>query len=136
MVGMDGEKMSKSLGNLVFVSDLLKEYDPRAVRLAVLSHHYRDSWEWRPAMMVEAAERLERWQSAASGGGPLADVRAALDDDLDTPTALARIDGAVGRGQGVAAAAMLVGVDLRAGDAPRPERRDGGAVCEPGGTRR
>ena len=136
MVRMDGEKMSKSLGNLVFVSDLLKEYDPRAVRLAVLAHHYRDSWEWRPAMMVEAAERLDRWQSAASGGGPMAVVRAALDDDLDTPTALACIDGAVERGEGVAAAAMLVGVDLRAGDAPRPERRDGGAVCEPGGTRR
>ena len=62
MVRMDGEKMSKSLGNLVFVSDLLKEYDPRAVRLAVLAHHYRESWEWRPAMMIEAAERLDRWQ--------------------------------------------------------------------------
>ncbi|MCE2531151.1 MAG: cysteine--tRNA ligase [Acidimicrobiia bacterium] len=125
MVRMDGEKMSKSLGNLVFVSDLLKEYDPRAVRLAVLAHHYRESWEWRPAMMVEAAERLERWQRAASGDGPLADVRAALDDDLDTPAALARIDDAAGRGQGVAASAMLVGVDLRA-DTTGPERRGPG----------
>ena len=126
MVRMDGEKMSKSLGNLVFVSDLLKEFDPRAVRLAVLAHHYRESWEWRPAMMVEAAERLERWQGAASGDGPLADVRTALDDDLDTPAALARIDDAVGRGQGVAASAMLLGVDLRSGETPVPERRGPG----------
>ena len=136
MVRMDGEKMSKSLGNLVFVSDLLKEYDPRSVRLAALAHHYRESWEWRPAMMVEAAERLERWQGAASGDGPLADVRAALDADLDTPAALACIDGAVGRGQGVAASAMLLGVDLRAGETPRPERRGDGAACDPGGARR
>ena len=136
MVRMDGEKMSKSLGNLVFVSDLLKEYDPRAVRLAVLAHHYRDSWEWRPAMMVEAAERLERWQGAATGGGPLAEVRAALDDDLDTPAALACIDEAVGRGRGVAASAMLLGVDLRSGETPGPERPGDGAACDPGGARR
>ena len=126
MVRMDGEKMSKSLGNLVFVSDLLKEFDPRAVRLAALAHHYRESWEWRPAMMDEAAERLERWQGAASGDGPLPDVRTALDDDLNTPAALAFIDDAVGRGQGVAAAAMLLGVDLRAGETPGPERRGPG----------
>ena len=126
MVRMDGEKMSKSLGNLVFVSDLLKEFDPRAVRLAVLAHHYRESWEWRPAMMAEAAERLERWQGAASGDGPLAEVRTALDDDLDTPAALACIDDAVGRGRGVAASAMLLGVDLRAGETPGPERRGPG----------
>ena len=136
MVRMDGEKMSKSLGNLIFVSDLLKEYDPRTVRLAVLAHHYRESWEWRPAMMVEAAERLERWQAAASGEGPLSDVRAALDADLDTPAALACVDGAVGRGQGVAASAMLVGVDLRTGETPRPEQRGDAAACDPGGARR
>ena len=122
MVRMDGEKMSKSLGNLVFVSDLLKEYDPRAVRLAVLSHHYRDSWEWHPAVMVAAAERLERWQAAARGDGPLSDIRAALDADLDTPSAVALIDDAAGRGRGVAASAMLLGVDLRAGEPPLPGR--------------
>ncbi len=136
MVRMDGEKMSKSLGNLVFVSDLLKEYDPRAVRLAVLSHHYRDSWEWRPGMMVEAAERLERWQSAAHGEGPLSDVRAVLDADLDTPAAVARIDEAAGRGQGVAASAMLVGVDLRAGEPPGPGGRAPEESCGPSGARR
>ena len=136
MVRMDGEKMSKSLGNLVFVSDLLKEYDPRAVRLAVLSHHYRDSWEWRPEMMVEAAERLERWQAAAAGEGPLGDVRAALDADLDTPAAVAHIDAAAGRGRGVAAAAMLLGVDLRAGEPPGPGGGAASESCGPSGARR
>ena len=46
MVGLDGTKMSKSLGNLVFVGDLLKEWEPVAVRLALLEHHYRADWEW------------------------------------------------------------------------------------------
>ena len=46
LVGLDGTKMSKSLGNLVFVGDLLKEWEPAVVRLALLSHHYRPDWEW------------------------------------------------------------------------------------------
>ena len=46
MVRMDGEKMSKSLGNLVFVSELRKEWDTRAIRLAAVAHHYRTPWEW------------------------------------------------------------------------------------------
>ena len=60
MVRMDGEKMSKSLGNLVFVSDLRKEWDTRAIRLGVVAHHYRTPWEWdeRPhADRREAARR-------------------------------------------------------------------------------
>jgi L-cysteine:1D-myo-inositol 2-amino-2-deoxy-alpha-D-glucopyranoside ligase len=110
MVRMDGEKMSKSLGNLVFVSALRKEWDPRAIRLAVLAHHYRDSWEWDDDLMPEASERLERWQHAGSGDGALAEVRGALDDDLDTPAAVAAIDAAARSGQGVSAAAALLGV--------------------------
>ena len=51
MVRMDGEKMSKSLGNLVFVDQLRKEWDPRAIRLAIIEHHYRDSWEWDDELM-------------------------------------------------------------------------------------
>ena len=58
MVRMDGEKMSKSLGNLVFVSELAKDWDPRAIRLACISHHYRDSWEWDDELMPAATERL------------------------------------------------------------------------------
>ena len=54
MVRMDGEKMSKSLGNLVFISDLLKTWDARAIRLAIVEHHYRDSWEWDDDLMPRA----------------------------------------------------------------------------------
>lgn len=115
MVRYRGEKMSKSLGNLVFVSDLRREWDPRAIRLAVLAHHYRVEWEWDDAVMPAAAERLERWQAASRGDGDAAldAVRAALDDDLDTPAALAAIDEAAAAGRDVTAAAALLGVELR-----------------------
>src|SRR5699024_1468800 len=92
MVRMDGEKMSKSLGNLVFVSDLRKEWDTRAIRLATLVHHYRTEWEWTDDLMPAAARRLEAWDANGPGDGALGDVRAALDNDLDTPTAVAAID--------------------------------------------
>ena len=91
MVRMDGEKMSKSLGNLVFVSELRKAWDSRAIRLAVLAHHYRHEWDWDDDVMPDATHRLKRWQAAAGGEGAgtgqpvLEAVRAALDDDLDTP---------------------------------------------------
>ena len=85
MVRMDGEKMSKSLGNLVFVSELRKEWDPMAIRLMIVENHYRTAWEWDDTRMPRAAERLERWRAAGEGDGALEAVRAALDDDLDTP---------------------------------------------------
>jgi L-cysteine:1D-myo-inositol 2-amino-2-deoxy-alpha-D-glucopyranoside ligase len=112
MVRMDGEKMSKSLGNLVFVSELREEWDPRAIRLVALAHHYRTAWEWHDGLMPEAAARLERWLAAGLGDGALAEVRAALDDDLDTPAAVAAIDAAVAAGMGASNAAALLGVDL------------------------
>ena len=116
MVRMDGAKMSKSLGNLVFVSDLLKEYDPRAIRLAIVAHHYRDSWEWDDSIMPAAAERLDAWQAGADGraesaGEVLDRVRACLDDDLDTPSAVAAIDNVASIG-GTRAAAGLLGVQI------------------------
>ena len=113
MVFKDGHKMSKSLGNLVFVDALRREWDPRAIRLAVLVHHYRGEWEWNEGLMPAATERLRAW-SAASGpvGTVLDEVRDRLDDDLDTPGAIAAIDRAVGRGENVGAAAMLLGVRL------------------------
>jgi len=99
MVGLEGEKMSKSLGNLVLVSTLLRDgVDPMAIRLAILAHRYRDDWDWTAAGLDAAIARLEHWRSAVSGnGGPdvsdlLAGVRAALADDLDTPRALALVD--------------------------------------------
>jgi len=99
MVGLDGEKMSKSRGNLVLVSRLraLGE-NPMAVRLSILAHHYASDWEWTDADLDLARARLARWQRAVSGnGGPdatatLAAVRAALGADLDAPAALAAVD--------------------------------------------
>jgi len=114
MVRMDGEKMSKSLGNLVFVSELRKVWDPRSVRLGVIAHHYRTPWEWDADVMPAAAARLARWQAAAvdDGEAALGAVRAALDEDLDTPAALAAVDEAAEAGRSVTRAAALLGVDL------------------------
>ncbi|NMR20729.1 cysteine--1-D-myo-inosityl 2-amino-2-deoxy-alpha-D-glucopyranoside ligase [Cellulomonas fimi] len=99
MVGLGGEKMSKSRGNLVLVSALREEgVDPMAIRLALLAHHYAGDWEWTDADLVTALERLERWRAAVSGnGGPEAGetlhrIRAALAADLDAPAALSAVD--------------------------------------------
>ena|SRR5437868_10374807 len=99
MVGLDGEKMSKSRGNLVFVSQLRKDgVDPMVIRLALLDHHYRSDWEWTEAELPTASARLERWRaSVARPSGPAATpvvdaVRAHLANDLDAPLALAALD--------------------------------------------
>jgi len=104
MVGYDGAKMSKSQGNLVFVSALRQRgVDPMAIRLALLAHHYRIPWEWSDAVLTEAENRLAAWRAGLStNGGPEADgtlaaVRACLADDLDTPGALAAVDAWVAR---------------------------------------
>jgi L-cysteine:1D-myo-inositol 2-amino-2-deoxy-alpha-D-glucopyranoside ligase len=117
LVALGGTKMSKSLGNLVFVSDLLKEWEPAAVRLALLGHHYRGDWEWTDGDLSTAAARLERWRGAVpevarAAEDSLAAVRGALDDDLDTPGALAALDERAAAGQTVAAGAALLGVTL------------------------
>jgi L-cysteine:1D-myo-inositol 2-amino-2-deoxy-alpha-D-glucopyranoside ligase len=104
--------MSKSLGNLVFISELRKEWDTRAIRLMILANHYRRDWSWSDALMPAATERLARWADAGDGDGGLDDVREALDADLDTPRALAAIDDAAASGQGVSKAASLLGIDL------------------------
>ncbi|MGC0274735.1 cysteine--1-D-myo-inosityl 2-amino-2-deoxy-alpha-D-glucopyranoside ligase [Pseudactinotalea sp. Z1739] len=138
LVAYQGEKMSKSLGNLVFVSDLLDDVPPAAIRLAVLANHYSVDWEYTTGLLIEATRRLERWQGAlqhaeaagrkpGSGAGSagedvLARVRSALAEDLDTPAALAAVD-TWADGTSTAADAALVadavdallGVDLRAG---------------------
>ncbi len=113
MVSMDGHKMSKSLGNLVFVDKLRTEWDPRAIRLAIIEHHYRCEWEWDDGLMPRNAGRMAAW-SANDGDTPsvLAEVQAALDNDLDTPGALAAIDAAAAAGHGVRSAAALLGVEL------------------------
>ena len=100
MVGLDGEKMSKSLGNLVFVEDLLDKCEPAVARLALLSHHYREDWEWRddrdrrsgrPARVLAGAGLAMAGASIAKSPAPRC-VRGHLDDDLDTPSALALMD--------------------------------------------
>ena len=91
--------MSKSLGNLVFVSELAKIADPRAIRLALMSHHYRDDWEWLDDDINAAAESLELLLTAANAAAgpdptPFASrFRAALDNDLNAPRARAELLG-------------------------------------------
>ena len=98
MIGLDGEKMSKSRGNLVFVSRLRQDgVDPMAVRLALLAGHYREDRFWDDALLAAAADRLAAWRAAAQRSGASADgvidgVRVALADDLDTPTAIGLLD--------------------------------------------
>ncbi len=99
MVGLDGEKMSKSKGNLVFVSTLRAEgRDPMAIRLALLAHHYRSDWEWSADDLTRAEERLARWRAAVSrtdappAAAVLDGVRRCLADDLDAAGALAVVD--------------------------------------------
>jgi L-cysteine:1D-myo-inositol 2-amino-2-deoxy-alpha-D-glucopyranoside ligase len=110
MVSYQGQKMSKSLGNLVFVSRLVADgVDPMAVRMALLAHHYRSDWEWTGDVLAGAQARLARWRSALAhveavtphvpAAAPsaeaelvLAGVRGRLRHDLDAPGALAVID--------------------------------------------
>jgi L-cysteine:1D-myo-inositol 2-amino-2-deoxy-alpha-D-glucopyranoside ligase len=116
MVAYQGAKMSKSLGNLVFVSRLRESgTDPMAIRLALHAHHYRSDWEWTDAVLAEATQRLARWRAAVAVAGmpvdldpgpppaasppqiPMASavleaVRERMADDLDAPSALEAID--------------------------------------------
>jgi L-cysteine:1D-myo-inositol 2-amino-2-deoxy-alpha-D-glucopyranoside ligase len=112
MVSYHGEKMSKSLGNLVFVNKLLADgVDPMAIRMALLAHHYRSDWEWTDAVLGDARARLARWRAvlaraeaaapepvtpgtapAAAAAMVLSGVRARMRDDLDAPGALAIVD--------------------------------------------
>ena len=99
MVAWQGHKMSKSRGNLVFVSQLVRDRtDPMAIRLALLAHHYRTDWVWTSHGLEGAGERLQRWTAASQlPFGPPVDplidrVREVLADDLRTPSALDAVD--------------------------------------------
>ncbi|TXH45186.1 MAG: cysteine--1-D-myo-inosityl 2-amino-2-deoxy-alpha-D-glucopyranoside ligase [Actinobacteria bacterium] len=98
LVGYQGQKMSKSLGNLVFVSDLRAQHDAMAVRLVLLDHHYREDWEYRDGDLAAAELRLARWREAVAWPtGPPAErlleqVRERMADDLDAPAALRLVD--------------------------------------------
>jgi L-cysteine:1D-myo-inositol 2-amino-2-deoxy-alpha-D-glucopyranoside ligase len=117
MVGLDGEKMSKSRGNLVFVSALREAgVDPMAMRLVLLANHYRSDWEWTDDLLTAAQERLGRWREAvrleagASADEVLVQLRSALANDLDAPAALAAVDAWVD---------SSTGADRDDADAPR-----------------
>lgn len=138
LVAYQGEKMSKSRGNLVFVSDLLAQgAAPAAVRLSALANHYSVDWEYSESVLHTAQERWERWRAAfaaaqdntgadradeaGSGRAVLEAIREALHHDLDTPAAVAAVDEWAAAPAGTAAEADLVadavdallGVDMR-----------------------
>jgi L-cysteine:1D-myo-inositol 2-amino-2-deoxy-alpha-D-glucopyranoside ligase len=103
MVRHEGEKMSKSLGNLVMAHDLLQTHSADAIRAYLLGHHYRTSWEYDEERLQQAITRVERFTAASqadavAGGNPLDATPfregfvAAMDDDLDTPGALSILD--------------------------------------------
>jgi L-cysteine:1D-myo-inositol 2-amino-2-deoxy-alpha-D-glucopyranoside ligase len=120
MLRYQGEKMSKSLRNLVLIRDLLPRYGADSIRVLLLRHHYREPWEYTQDQLDDAAAWTKRLRAAASrsgsGGGDAASaVRAALEDDLDTPRALRALEDALGSGDGSwRAGADLLGLRLGA----------------------
>jgi L-cysteine:1D-myo-inositol 2-amino-2-deoxy-alpha-D-glucopyranoside ligase len=135
MVGLDGDKMSKSRGNLVLVSRLRAEgVDPMVVRLALLAHHYRTPWEWTDGDLALAGPRWSTWRAAAATAAddvPVTELdertvrvlRERLADDLDAPGALLAVDAWVETVHATRPAAVatlvpdavdaLLGLDLR-----------------------
>src|ERR1700716_1238014 len=129
MLRYQGEKMSKSLRNLVLVGDLLQRYDADSIRVLLLRHHYRESWEYTEDQLDDASAWTRRLRQAARGSGdsggegPLR-VRAALEDDLDTPRALHLLEESLVSGDGNwRAAAELLGLRLGAAAADPHEMK-------------
>ena len=121
MVDMDGSKMSKSLGNLVFATDLLERYAPAVIRRVLLSHHYREDWEYDEDAFTHVAEDGRRRATSEWAGADAETLRrellAALDDDLDTPRAMAVADAAAASSDPAAAAVVeesvaVLGLDV------------------------
>lgn len=118
MVDYQGEKMSKSLGNMVFINKLIKEYSADAIRLSLLSHHYRERWEFFDEEMPRHAANAAALSLAvneASGNGDVLDASgfqsrflAAMDNDMDTPTAITVL------GELADAIQSAAGADIRA----------------------
>ena len=100
---VEGEKMSKSLGNLITVHDLLETYHGEAIRLCMLMTHYRQPLNWTAAGLAQAKESLDRWYGAlrsveaSSDVDPQASLVEALSDDLNTPQAIAVLHEIAGR---------------------------------------
>jgi L-cysteine:1D-myo-inositol 2-amino-2-deoxy-alpha-D-glucopyranoside ligase len=129
MIGLDGEKMSKSKGNLVFVSQLLRDgVDPMAIRIALMSHHYREDHMWESAELREAKSFLDELQVALSRmevaptDVVIEEIISALSHGIDTPRALKALkswivdtnEGAVGGKPGELSRAMdaLLGIAI------------------------
>jgi L-cysteine:1D-myo-inositol 2-amino-2-deoxy-alpha-D-glucopyranoside ligase len=124
LIAYRGEKMSKSLGNIVLVHNLVEDgADPRAIRLAVLGQRYRDNWEWTATLLATASDRLARWSAWASTPveGESADIkdalRSALANDLRTADAVSAVDDAIASGaratrEDLAAIDALLGIRL------------------------
>jgi len=130
MIGLDGEKMSKSRGNLVFVSKLRgARVDPMAIRLALLDGHYRADREWTGGRLPQAEQRLARWRSAvrlaqAPDATPVLDrVRECLAEDLDTSGAIAAVDR-----WAEAALEQPAGADSAGGDSAGADSLGGGEL--------
>ncbi len=120
MLNFGGAKMSKSLGNIEKVHVLLQQHPPEALRLALLSAHYRQPLDWNDALVEQSVRTLDRLYGTLrdlSGydGEPVipASVESALDDDLNTPQALSEIAALAGQ-----ARSLLVNSD-RGGDVER-----------------
>jgi L-cysteine:1D-myo-inositol 2-amino-2-deoxy-alpha-D-glucopyranoside ligase len=140
MLRYRGEKMSKSLRNLVLVRDLLARFDADSIRVLLLRHHYREPWEYTEDQLVDAADWTAHLRAAAGAnpdGAPLlsspraaageavpgrsAEVLEALEDDLNTPLALEVVERLVrSNDPGWPIAAGWLGLRLGAGrDLPR-----------------
>lgn len=123
MIGLDGTKMSKSLGNLVFVHKLVEQgVEPSAIRIGIYAGHYRSDRDWSDEVLAAAQQRLATWREALEHAGSreraeelVHDIRAALANDLDTPRVLEAVDewAAGERGEDHPAAQQLVTVALR-----------------------
>ena len=107
---VNGEKMAKSTGNLVFVHDLLDAWPPEAIRLAIVDRPWHEPWDFSTALLEAAVARLERLRRAAGRPGTdaaaLAAVRNALANELDAPQALALAEEAGGQAARTAMAVL------------------------------
>ena len=120
IVSYNGQKMSKSIGNLVLVSDLLRKYSANAIRYLLLSNHYRSEWEFEESQLVEAEKKINAIREAvgfSSSSEALAESRSessrhartididlkqfelALDDDMNTPEALKALSQSAEKGR-------------------------------------
>jgi L-cysteine:1D-myo-inositol 2-amino-2-deoxy-alpha-D-glucopyranoside ligase len=118
MVRYQAEKMSKSLGNLVMIRELLQRYEADAIRVMLLRHHYREGWDYREEDLRSAAEWTAGLRRAApsfqaESSDPAEPVLTALENDLDTPQALRALEELVAsKAPAAGSGARLLGLRL------------------------